>query len=222
MTGFSEPPQVSRSAHHAGGGWRRAGCWRGSHNDGIRPQAIRNAQRRPAEYNRLAALRSKAGPSNPQHGYVSTERAKVHVTDWDVFASQSAIVRQAVENSASRMQRLQNREEKMPLFITYASYSHSGVKGLVNKPEDRSGAVKALIEKAGGKLVALYNTTGSNDVVLVSELADGSDAVAMGMAVAASGALAKIETVRAWTPSEFKGIAEKAARVASAYTPPGK
>ena len=63
----------------------------------------------------------------------------------------------------------------MPLFITYASYSHSGVKGLVNKPEDRSGAVKALIEKAGGKLVALYNTTGSNDVVLVSELADGSD-----------------------------------------------
>ena len=110
----------------------------------------------------------------------------------------------------------------MPLFITYASYSHSGVKGLVNKPEDRSGAVKALIEKAGGKLVALYNTTGSNDVVLVSELADGSDAVAMGMAVAATGALSKIETVRAWTPSEFKGIAEKAARVASAYAPPGE
>ena len=110
----------------------------------------------------------------------------------------------------------------MPLFITYASYSHSGVKGLVNKPEDRSGAVKALIEKAGGKFVALYNTTGSNDVVLVSELADGSDAVAMGMAVAASGALSKIETVRAWTPSEFKGIAEKAARVAGAYTPPGQ
>ena len=97
----------------------------------------------------------------------------------------------------------------MPLFITYASYSHSGVKGLVNKPSDRSAAVKALIEKAGGKLVALYNTTGSNDVVLVSELADGSDAVAIGMAVAATGALSKIETVRAWTPSEFKGIAEK-------------
>src|SRR6266850_1447298 len=110
----------------------------------------------------------------------------------------------------------------MPLFITYASYSHSGVKGLVNKPSDRSAAVKALIEKAGGKFVALYNTTGSNDVVLVSELADGSDAVAIGMAVAATGALSKIETVRAWTPSEFKGIAEKAARVAGAYTPPGE
>ncbi len=110
----------------------------------------------------------------------------------------------------------------MPLFITYASYSHSGVKGLVNKPEDRSGAVKAVVEKAGGKVVALYNTTGSNDVVLVSELADESDAVAMGMAVSASGALSKLETVRAWTPGEFKGIAEKAARAVVAYTPPGK
>lgn len=109
----------------------------------------------------------------------------------------------------------------MALFITYASYSHSGVRGLVNKPADRSEAVRALIEKAGGKLVALYNTTGSNDVVLVSELADGTDAVAVGMAVAATGAISRIETVRAWTPSEFKSVAEKAAGIASAYTPPG-
>ena len=109
----------------------------------------------------------------------------------------------------------------MPLFITYASYSHSGVKGMVDKPADRSGVIKALVEKAGGKFVAMYFTTGSNDVVLVTEVADGSDAIAVGMAVAASGSLSKIETVRAWTPSEFKGIAEKAAKFSSAYTPPG-
>ena len=110
----------------------------------------------------------------------------------------------------------------MPLFISYASYSHAGVKGLVDKPADRSAPVKAMLEKAGGKLVALYNNTGAHDVVLVSELPDGSDAVAIGMAVSASGAISKIETVRAWTPSEFKGIAEKAGRVGAAYTPPGK
>ncbi len=97
----------------------------------------------------------------------------------------------------------------MPMFITYASYSQSGAKGLIDKPADRSGVIKALIEKAGGKLIALYFTTGSNDVVLISEVADGSDAVAVGMAVSASGSLSKIETVRAWTPSEFKGIAGK-------------
>jgi len=34
--------------------------------------------------------------------------------------------------------------------------------------------------------------------------------------------LTKIETVRAWTPSEFKDIAEKAAKVAGAYNPARK
>ncbi len=110
----------------------------------------------------------------------------------------------------------------MPLFITYASYSHSGVKGIVDKPSDRSSVIKALVEKAGGKFIAMYFTMGSNDVVLITEVADGSDAVATGMAVAATGSISKLETVRAWTPSEFKGIAEKAAKMAGAYTPPGK
>ncbi len=109
----------------------------------------------------------------------------------------------------------------MPTFITFASYSHSGIKGFVDKPSDRSDVIKGLIEKAGGKLIALYMTTGSNDVVLIFDVPDGSDAVAVGMAAAASGSLSKIETVRAWPSSEFKGIAEKAAKVASAYKPPG-
>ena len=109
----------------------------------------------------------------------------------------------------------------MPLFITYASYSQSGIKGLVDKPADRAGVIGKLIENAGGKLVALYMTTGSNDVVLVSELPNGEAAVALGMAAAASGSLSKHETVRAWTSADFKAIAEQAGAVGGAYTPPG-
>jgi uncharacterized protein with GYD domain len=110
----------------------------------------------------------------------------------------------------------------MPTFITYASYSQAGIKGIVDKPTDRTEAIKTLVEKAGGKLVTAYMTTGTNDVVLITELPDGSDAVAVGMAAAASGAVSKIETVRAWTLGEFKGIAEKAARAATSYVPPGR
>lgn len=109
----------------------------------------------------------------------------------------------------------------MPLFITYASYSQAGIKGIVDKPSDRGEAIQGLLEKAGAKLVALYMTTGSNDVVLVSEVPDGTDAVALGMAVAASGSLSNIETVRAWTSSEFKAIAQKASALAGGYKPPG-
>jgi uncharacterized protein with GYD domain len=110
----------------------------------------------------------------------------------------------------------------MPLFITYASYSSAGIKGIVDKPTDRTQAIRTLVEKAGGKLISAYMTTGQHDVVLVTEAPDGSDAVAVGMAAAASGAVAKIETVRAWTLAEFKGIAEKASSCASQYVPPGR
>ena len=109
----------------------------------------------------------------------------------------------------------------MPVFITYASYSQSGVQGMLQKPANRTGPVKALLEKVGGKLLAFYMTTGSNDVVVISEAPDGTDAVAVGMAVAASGAVEKIETVRAWTADDFVAIAEKAAQLTGAYTPPG-
>ena len=44
----------------------------------------------------------------------------------------------------------------MPTFITYASYSHAGIKGLVSEPSDRTAAIKGLIEKAGGKLIAAH------------------------------------------------------------------
>ncbi len=109
----------------------------------------------------------------------------------------------------------------MPLFITYASYSQSAIKGMVENPSDRESVIRGLLAKAGGKLVALYMTTGSNDVVVVSEAPDGSDAVAVGMAVASTGTLSKLETVRAWTSAEFTGIAEKAGGLTGAYTPPG-
>ena len=67
----------------------------------------------------------------------------------------------------------------------------------MDKPIDRTEPIRTLVEKAGGKLIAAYMTTGPHDVVIVTEPADGSDAVAVGMAAAASGAVAEIETVRA-------------------------
>ena len=109
----------------------------------------------------------------------------------------------------------------MPTFITYASYSHTAIKGMVSEPTDRTAAIKGLIEKAVGKLIAAYMTTGTNDIVVIAEVADGSDAVAAGMAAAASGAFSKLETVRAWTLPEFKGIAEKAAHIGAGFKPPG-
>jgi len=109
----------------------------------------------------------------------------------------------------------------MPTFITYASYSQAGVKGMLKKPADRTAAVRALLKKAGGKLIAFYITTGDNDVVVISEAPDTTDAVAISMAVAASGAASNVKTVQAWTAKDFVSVAKKAAKLTGAYTPPG-
>ena len=110
----------------------------------------------------------------------------------------------------------------MPLFITYVSYSNAGIKGLVDRPTDRSEFISSMVEKAGGKLLSAYMTTGAHDALIVTEMPDGADVVAIGMAAAASGAVAKVETVRAWKMGDFKSVAEKASKIASSYVPPGK
>ena len=110
----------------------------------------------------------------------------------------------------------------MPMFISYVSYTQDAVKGMISKPSDRTPGIKGLVEAIGGKLVAAYMTTGANDAVIISEAPDGSDVVAVELAIIASGAIAKVETVRAWTMSEFKEIMEKGSRVAAGFRPPGR
>ena len=109
----------------------------------------------------------------------------------------------------------------MPTFITYVSYTQEAVKGMLTKPSDRTPGIRGLVEAVGGKLIAAYMTTGSNDLVIVSEVPDGSDVAAVELAIIASGAIAKVETVRAWTLPEFKEIMERGGRVAAGFKPPG-
>ena len=87
----------------------------------------------------------------------------------------------------------------MPTFITYASYSHAGIKGLVSEPADRTAAIKGLIEKAGGKLIAAYMTTGSHDIVIIAEAPEGADA-AMLAATASEPSGASAMITMSWEP----------------------
>lgn len=109
----------------------------------------------------------------------------------------------------------------MALFITYASYSKKGVTGLLASPEDRTAAIQSMLDEIGGKIVALYMTTGEHDIVVVHEAPDRADTVAMAMATRASGAVSEIKTVQAWSGAEFSKIAAKGATLATAYSPPG-
>jgi len=107
-------------------------------------------------------------------------------------------------------------------LVTRGRVTHDYLKGFISSPEDREPAVRKLIEKAGGKVLSFYFTTGESDFLLISEANDAEAIIAALMAASATGAISHVSNVRAWTGAEFKSIAEKASKVASAYRPPGK
>lgn len=109
----------------------------------------------------------------------------------------------------------------MPTFIIQASYTQDAVKGFMKGGSGRRAVIAGLVEKAGGKLKDMYMTTGQYDVLAIADMPDGADAMAVNMAIAASGGASNFVTVRGWSPEEFEGIAKKAASLTSAYSPPG-
>lgn len=109
----------------------------------------------------------------------------------------------------------------MPTFITLVSYTEAGVKGLLDKPEDRTAAIDAILAPLGGKVTSLYMTTGQYDAVVIYEAPDRAACVALAMATRGAGAVASLETAEAWTGAEFAEIAAKGAGLRGSYTPPG-
>ena len=78
------------------------------------------------------------------------------------------------------------------------------------------------MKQLGGKFINFYFTTGDSDFLLVSEANDAESIIAALMAAAAAGTISDVTTARAWTGAEFKAIADKASKAASAYRGPGK
>ena len=107
-------------------------------------------------------------------------------------------------------------------LVTRGRFTRDYAQGLLAAPEDREPAVRKLIEGAGGKLVNFYFTTGDADFLLVAETNEAESLIAALLATAAAGMISDVTTSRAWTPAEFKAVADKASKIASLYRPPGK
>jgi len=110
----------------------------------------------------------------------------------------------------------------MPYYLVQASYSNESIAAMLKKPEDRAKAVKAAVEKIGGKLHGFYHCFGDYDVVAIFEVPDNVTMVAISMAVAASGALKSFKTTVLIPSSDAAQAMRKAGEIAKAYRPPGK
>jgi uncharacterized protein with GYD domain len=105
----------------------------------------------------------------------------------------------------------------MPKYLIQGSYTAEGAKGLAREGgSKRRAVVEEAIKKAGGKMESFYYAFGDADVYAIFDLPDTASAVALSLAVNASGAVS-LKTTPLFSVEEM----DEAAKKQFAYRAPG-
>ena len=99
----------------------------------------------------------------------------------------------------------------MALTMIQFSYKSEIVGKLLSNPEDRSVAVKNLVEKMGGKMLAFYYCFGDYDGVIIAEFPDNTTSLATTMTAFAAGGTVSLKTTILITVEEAMAAMKKAA-----------
>jgi len=106
----------------------------------------------------------------------------------------------------------------MPLYMTQFSYTSETWKALVRAPEDRGKVFGDLVEKMGGRLVAMYYSTGEWDGLLIYEVPDEVAAAATVFSAVSPGHIKETRTTLLLSVEDaMKAMSEAKAEV---YAPP--
>ena len=109
----------------------------------------------------------------------------------------------------------------MSAYLALFTYEKDAWRDMVRRPEDREAAARAVIDAAGGRLVAFYWMLGDHDGLAIYEAPDASAAAAVTVAIFASGRVADVRTHALLSAPEALSALEQARDVARAYRPPG-
>ena len=82
----------------------------------------------------------------------------------------------------------------MPLYMTQFAYTPETWAELIRSPEDRSEAVRGLLEAMGGRMISYYNSFGEYDGVIIYEAPDDNTAAAGVLAAVTPGHIKAIKT----------------------------
>src|SRR2546425_8977430 len=82
----------------------------------------------------------------------------------------------------------------MPFFLHQVSYTPEALARLIANPQDRFDAVRAPIDKLGGRVLNSYFAFGEYDAVLITEMPDNVSAPSIAFAFAAGASLRNSHT----------------------------
>jgi uncharacterized protein with GYD domain len=98
----------------------------------------------------------------------------------------------------------------MPKYVNLYQFTDQGIKNYQGTVE-RTNNAESAIEKMGGKLVSVFWTLGSYDLVSVAEFPDDETATAFSLKLSALGN-ARVTTLRAFDRDEMTKVIAKASR----------
>ena len=108
----------------------------------------------------------------------------------------------------------------MAKYLIEETVGTPGFQGMLQKPEDRSEALKPIFEAAGCKLEQFYVSLIENKTYLMVESPDLDSVYTVGATFLASGAAASIKYIPLKTISEAVDLFKKAGSLG--YRAPGK
>ena len=108
----------------------------------------------------------------------------------------------------------------MPYYMFQGRYTTESLRAMVDNPQDREAAARAVIEAVGGKLHHMFFCFGQEDVVAIMEAPDDEAMAACTLAIGAAGSLAGGATTKLMTTAEAVSAMGKAKAVSSTYRPP--
>lgn len=99
----------------------------------------------------------------------------------------------------------------MPLYLTRFSYTPETWNAMIERPEDRRGVAREIIESVGGKLQGFWYAFGPYDGYTLWEAPDNVKMATVALALSSRGAIKSQETVVLMTVEEtieaLKGVA---------------
>src|SRR5215210_6091926 len=90
----------------------------------------------------------------------------------------------------------------MSVYLVRFSYTPETWSRLIQNPEDRRDAARAYIEQVGGSLHGFWYGFGEYDAYAIYEAPDNASMAGVVLAIAAGGALARVETTVLMTVEE--------------------
>jgi uncharacterized protein with GYD domain len=108
----------------------------------------------------------------------------------------------------------------MTNYLVQVSYTPEAWAAMISNPHDRTGEVRPVVEKLGGKVVHAWFAFGDYDLVAIVEMPTNVEAAAFSLAAAAGGACRNIKTTPLMSTAEGIEALKKAA--SSGYKAPAQ